>query len=681
MADGKTTRDKAPRDKPWMFRTYAGHSTAKASNELYRKNLSKGQTGLSVAFDLPTQTGYDCDEALARGEVGKVGVPISHLGDMRHLFEGIPLADMNTSMTINATAAWLLALYVSLADEQGADRAKLTGTVQNDILKEYLSRGTYVFPPAPSLRLIKDVIVFTNSEMPKWNPTNVCSYHLQEAGATPAQELAFALATAIAVLDEVKKSGEVPDEKFPRVVGAISFFVNAGVRLITEVSKMRAFVDLWDEIARDRYGVTDPKLRRFRYGVQVNSLGLTEQQPENNVYRILLSMLAVVLSKNARARAVQLPAWNEALGLPRPWDQQWSLRLQQIVAYETDLLEYADIFDGSEVIDRKVEELKEQARAELAKLDAMGGAVAAIGYMKEALIASNAARIADIERGDQILVGVNAYTETELSPLDSGGEGILTVSESVEIERIAALQAWRQQRDGAAARQALVDLKEAASEGRNIMPPSIAAAKAGVTTGEWGAVLREVFGEYRAPTGIEAEHVVDTERLEQVRQLVAEVSGKLGRTLTFVVGKPGLDGHSNGAEQIAVRAHDCGMEVVYDGIRLTPAEIVEQAKVAKAHVVGLSILSGSHVSLVREVTQRLREAGMGDVPVVVGGIIPPEDVNILKQCGASAVYTPKDFQLNEIMTGIVGLVDNKVEVLAEAGVPVPPLRAKEKVRL
>ncbi len=675
MADGTT------RDKPWMFRTYAGHSTAKASNELYRKNLSKGQTGLSIAFDLPTQTGYDSDEALARGEVGKVGVPVSHLGDMRALLKDIPLDAMNTSMTINATAAWLLSLYVSLADEQGADRTKLTGTVQNDILKEYLSRGTYVFPPAPSLRLIKDIIVFTNSEMPKWNPTNVCSYHLQEAGATPAQELAFALATAIAVLDEVKKSGEVPDEKFPRVVGAISFFVNAGVRFITEVSKMRAFVDLWDEIARDRYGVTDPKLRRFRYGVQVNSLGLTEQQPENNPYRILLSMLAVVLSKKARARAVQLPAWNEALGLPRPWDQQWSLRLQQIVAYETDLLEYADIFDGSEVIDRKVEELKEQARAELAKLDAMGGAVACIDYMKEALIASNAARIADIERGDQVLVGVNRYTETEESPLDSGAEGILTVPESVEIEQVAALQAWRQNRDEAAAKNALRDLKEAASEGRNIMPPSIAAAKAGVTTGEWGAVLREVFGEYRAPTGIGADHAVDTERLEQVRKLVEEVSGKLGRTLTFVVGKPGLDGHSNGAEQIAVRAHDCGMEVVYDGIRLTPAEIVEQAKEARAHVVGLSILSGSHVSLVREVSQKLREAGLGDVPIVVGGIIPPEDVNILKQCGAAAVYTPKDFQLNEIMTGIVGLVDNKVEVLAEAGVPVPPLRAKEKVRL
>ncbi len=531
------------------------------------------------------------------------------------------------------------------------------------------------------LRLIKDVIVFTNREMPKWNPTNVCSYHLQEAGATPAQELAFALATAIAVLDEVKNSGEVAEEDFSRVVGSISFFVNAGVRFITEVSKMRAFVDLWDEIARDRYGVQDPKLRRFRYGVQVNSLGLTEQQPENNVYRILLSMLAVVLSKNARARAVQLPAWNEALGLPRPWDQQWSLRLQQIVAYETDLLEYADIFDGSEVIDRKVEELKEQARAELAKLDAMGGAVAAIDYMKEALIASNAARVAAIERGDQVLVGVNRYTETEESPLDSGAEGILTVPETVEIEQIAALQAWRQQRDEAAVRQALRDLKEAASEGRNIMPPSIAAAKAGVTTGEWGGVLREVFGEYRAPTGIGAKHAIDEERLKEVKELVAQVSGKLGRTLTFVVGKPGLDGHSNGAEQIAVRANDVGMDVIYDGIRLTPAQIVEQAKEAKAHVVGLSILSGSHVSLVRDVVQKLREAGMSDVPVVVGGIIPAEDVNILKQCGAAAVYTPKDFQLNEIMTGIVNLVDQKVEVLAEAGVPVPPLKAKEKVPL
>ena len=667
------------RDKPWMFRTYAGHSTAKASNELYRGNLAKGQTGLSVAFDLPTQTGYDSDDLLARGEVGKVGVPISHLGDMRALLEGIPLEEMNTSMTINATAAWLLALYIALGDEQGADRNKLTGTVQNDIIKEYLSRGTYVFPPAPSLRLIKDVIVFTAREVPKWNPTNVCSYHLQEAGATPAQELAFALATAEAVLDEVRNSGAVPDGEFPHLVGRISFFVNAGVRFITEMCKMRAFVDLWDEIARDRYGVENPDYRRFRYGVQVNSLGLTEQQPENNVYRILLSMLAVVLSKKGRARAVQLPAWNEALGLPRPWDQQWSLRLQQIVAYETDLLEYADIFDGSGVVERKVEELKEQARAELAKIEAMGGAVAAIDYMKEALIASNAARIAAIETGEQALVGVNIYTETAPAPLSAGVDGITTVPETVEMEQVAALQAWRQQRDDKAVTKALIELKAAASEGRNIMPPSIEAAKAGVTTGEWGKVLREVFGEYRAPTGIAAKHATDEARLAEVRRRVDAVSERLGRRLTFVVGKPGLDGHSNGAEQIAVRASDCGMEVVYDGIRFTPAEIVAAAREHKAHVVGLSILSGSHVSLVRDVVQRLREAGLGNVPVVVGGIIPAEDVNILKQCGAAAIYTPKDFMLNDIMVGIVDLVDSKAEDLQDQGIPVPLALVREKV--
>jgi (2R)-ethylmalonyl-CoA mutase len=672
---------KAKRDKPWMFRTYAGHSTARASNELYRKNLAKGQTGLSIAFDLPTQTGYDSDDPLARGEVGKVGVPVSHLGDMRALLSGIPLAEMNTSMTINATAAWLLALYVALADEQGVPRSKLTGTVQNDIIKEYLSRGTYVFPPGPSLRLIKDVIVYAAREIPKWNPTNVCSYHLQEAGATPTQELAFALATAQAVLDEVKKSGEVPPEEFPQVLSRISFFVNAGVRFITEVCKMRAFVDLWDEIAKDRYGVTDPALRRFRYGVQVNSLGLTEQQPENNVYRILLSMLAVTLSKKARARAVQLPAWNEALGLPTPWDQQWSLRLQQIVAFETDLLDYGDIFDGSKAIDAEVEELKSQARAELAKIQEMGGAIAAIDYMKEQLIASNAARVEAIEKGEQVLVGVNAYTESEPSPLGAGIEGIVTVPEAVEIEQVAALQAWRQKRDEKQARQALVDLKSAAAEGRNIMEPSIAAAKAGVTTGEWGKVLREVFGEYRAPTGIHAHRTPDEARLEEVRKRVGEVSGKLGRKLTFVVGKPGLDGHSNGAEQIAVRAGDVGMEVLYDGIRLTPAQIVEQAQEAKAHIVGLSILSGSHVPLVREVAQRLREAGLGEVPIVVGGIIPADDVNVLKQCGAAAVYTPKDFQLNDIMLGIVDLVEAKAAALAEASIPVPPLRAREKVRL
>jgi len=673
---------KIKRDKPWMFRTYAGHSTAKASNELYRKNLAKGQTGLSIAFDLPTQTGYDSDDPLARGEVGKVGVPISHLGDMRSLLVGIPLAEMNTSMTINATAPWLLSLYVALADEQGVDRAKLTGTVQNDIIKEYLSRGTYVFPPKPSLRLIKDVIVYAAREIPKWNPTNVCSYHLQEAGALPVQELAFALATAEAVLDEVRRSDEVPAEEFPQVLSRISFFVNAGVRFITEACKMRAFVELWDEIAEKRYGVTDQGSRRFRYGVQVNSLGLTEQQPENNAYRILLSMLAVTLSKKARARAVQLPAWNEALGLPTPWDQQWSLRLQQIVAYETDLLEFGDILDGSEQIERKVEELKAEARAELACIREMGGAIAAIDYMKATLIASNAARVEAIEKGEQVLVGVNAYTETEPSPLAASADGIITVPESVEIEQVVALQAWRQRRDDKAVRQALVDLKSAAAEGRNIMEPSITAAKAGVTTGEWGGMLREVFGEYRAPTGISgAKRHPDTTRLEQVRHFVDEVSGKLGRRLTFVVGKPGLDGHSNGAEQIAVRATDVGMEVVYDGIRFTPAQIVEHAKGARAHVLGLSILSGSHVALVREVAQRMREVGMGDVPIVVGGIIPAEDVNVLKQCGASAVYTPKDFQLNDIMIGIVKLVDAKAAELAEASITVPPLRARERVRL
>ena len=665
-----------------MFRTYAGHSTAKASNELYRGNLAKGQTGLSVAFDLPTQTGYDSDHILARGEVGKVGVPISHLGDMRSLFEGIPLAEMNTSMTINATAAWLLALYVALADEQNADRTKLTGTVQNDILKEYLSRGTYVFPPAPSLRLIKDVIVYTAREMPKWNPTNVCSYHLQEAGASPTQELAFALATAEAVLDEVRNSGEVPEEDFPQLLSRISFFVNAGVRFITETCKMRAFVDLWDEIAEKRYGVTDPALRRFRYGVQVNSLGLTEQQPENNVYRILLSMLAVTLSKKARARAVQLPAWNEALGLPRPWDQQWSLRLQQIVAYETDLLDYGDIFDGSEIIEQKVEELKAEARAELTRIQELGGAVAAINYMKETLIASNAARVEAIEKGELILVGVNAYTETEPSPLAASGDGILTVPESVEIEQVANLQNWRQLRDEKAVRQALIELKAAAKEGRNIMEPSIAAAKAGVTTGEWGQILREVFGEYRAPTGLGAVRHPDESRLEEVRRAVDDVSETLGRRLTLVVGKPGLDGHSNGAEQIAVRATDVGMEVSYDGIRLTPAQIVEQAREAKAHVLGLSILSGSHVALVRDVAQRMREAGLGHVPIVVGGIIPAEDVNVLKQCGASAVYTPKDFQLNDIMIGVVRLVEQKAAELKEQEVEairVPEFAARERV--
>ena len=657
----KMSERPAKKDAPWLMRTYAGHSTAKASNELYRKNLAKGQTGLSIAFDLPTQTGYDPDHPLARGEVGKVGVPVAHLGDMRALLDGIPLAEMNTSMTINATAAWLLALYAALADEQGVPRASLSGTVQNDIIKEYLSRGTYVFPPAPSMRLIKDTVVFTTRQMPKWNPMNVCSYHLQEAGATPVQELAYALAIAEAVLDTVRDSGEVSEGDFPAVVGRISFFVNAGVRFVTEVCKMRAFCDLWDEICLSRYGVSDEKLRRFRYGVQVNSLGLTEQQPENNVYRILLEMLAVVLSKKARARAVQLPAWNEALGLPRPWDQQWSIRMQQIVAYETDLLEFGDIFDGSAVIEAKVEALKREARAELGRIEGMGGAIAAVesSYMKQQLVDANAARLRAIETGEQVVVGVNRWTDAEPSPLGgSGAEGsILTVPEWVENEQIEALQAWRAARDGAAVASTLAGLRAAAAEGRNIMEPSIACAKAGVTTGEWCETLREVFGEYRAPTGVGKARTASSERIEEIRKEVERVSAKLGRRVKFLVGKPGLDGHSNGAEQIAVRARDCGMEVVYEGIRLTPAEIVNAALEEGVHVVGLSILSGSHVSLVREVMERMRAAGLGAVPVIVGGIIPPEDADTLKAAGVASIYTPKDFQLNDIMSGILRLVD------------------------
>ncbi len=653
------TQDR-PKDRPWLFRTYAGHSTAKASNELYRNNLAKGQTGLSVAFDLPTQTGYDSDHALAKGEVGKVGVPISHIGDMRTLFDGIPLENMNTSMTINATAGWLLSLYIATAEDQGADRAKLAGTVQNDIIKEYLSRGTYVFPPEPSMRLIKDVITYSYKEVPKWNPTNVCSYHLQEAGATPVQELAYALATGIAVLDMVKASGEVAEEDFPKVVGRISFFVNAGMRFVTELSKMRAFVELWDDITKERYGVEDPKFRRFRYGVQVNSLGLTEPQPENNVYRILIEMLAVVLSKNARARAVQLPAWNEALGLPRPFDQQWSIRMQQIMAYETDLLEYGDIFDGSTEITRKVEELKAEARDELARIEEMGGAVAAVesSYMKQKLVESNTARLRDIEAGDQVVVGVNKWTESEPSPLAQGADGgILTIPDWVEQEQIERLQQWRADRDQAACDAAVADLKSAAQEGRNIMEPSIAAAKAGVTTGEWGTALREVFGEYRAPTGVGKAANVDATGLNEVRETVDAVSDKLGRRVKFLVGKPGLDGHSNGAEQIAVRARDAGMEVVYEGIRLTPAQIVNAALEEGVHAIGLSILSGSHVPLVKDVLERMKTAGISDIPLVVGGIIPPEDAELLKAAGAAAVYTPKDFQLNDIMADIVRLIE------------------------
>jgi (2R)-ethylmalonyl-CoA mutase len=650
------------RDKPWIFRTYAGHSNARDSNALYRKNLAKGQTGLSVAFDLPTQTGYDSDHPQARGEVGKVGVPICHLGDMRALFDGIPLASMNTSMTINATAAWLMALYVALADEQGAPRAALQGTTQNDIIKEYLSRGTYVFPPAPSMRLTQDTILFAAREMPKWNPMNVCSYHLQEAGATPVQELAFALATAVAVLDKVKQSGEVPAEEFGAVVGRISFFVNAGLRFITELCKMRAFAELWDEITAQRYGVADPKHRLFRYGVQVNSLGLTEPQPENNVARILIEMLAVTLSRRARARAVQLPAWNEALGLPRPWDQQWSLRLQQILAYETDLLDYGDVFDGSAEIERKVAELKREAREELARIEQMGGAVAAIdtGYLKQQLVESNTRRLEAIERGEQTVVGVNRFVETEPSPLSAGQDAILTVPDHVETEQVARLKAWRAARDDKAVKAALAELTRAASEGRNIMPASIACAKAGVTTGEWGAVLRQGFGEYRAPTGVGRGMRNDSTGLDDLRGQVDRVSKKLGRRMKFLVGKPGLDGHSNGAEQIAVRARDAGMDVVYEGIRLTPAEIVQTAGKENVHVVGLSILSGSHLPLVKDVVAGMRAAGLDDVPVVVGGIIPPEDARALKQFGVAAVYTPKDFELNRIMSDLVEIVERKV---------------------
>ena len=644
-----------PPARPWLIRTYAGHSTAKDSNELYRGNLSKGQTGLSVAFDLPTQTGYDSDHELARGEVGKVGVPVAHLGDMRALFDNIPLEQMNTSMTINATAPWLLALYIAVAGEQGADISKLQGTVQNDIIKEYLSRGTYVCPPKPSLRMITDVAAYCYTNVPKWNPMNICSYHLQEAGATPEQELAFALATATAVLDDVR--GKVPAEDFATVVGRISFFVNAGIRFVTEMCKMRAFVDLWDEICEHRYGVTDPKMRRFRYGVQVNSLGLTEQQPENNVYRILIEMLAVTLSKNARARAVQLPAWNEALGLPRPWDQQWSMRMQQILAFETDLLEYEDLFDGNPAVDRKVEELKQGARDELAQIDGMGGAVAAIEYMKGRLVDSNSARIGRIETGDTTVIGVNKYTITEESPLTTGDDAIMVVDQAAEADQIARLTEWRKQRDDQAVKTALANLRKAARDGTNIMPSTIAAAKAGATTGEWGTAIRGVFGEYRAPTGVAKSVSNQTEGLDHIREAVDLVSDKLGRRLKFVVGKPGLDGHSNGAEQIAVRARDCGMDISYEGIRLTPKQIVNSAIEEKAHVIGLSILSGSHVPLVEDVLKRMQAEGLGDIPLIIGGIIPDEDAEHLRAIGVAKVYTPKDFELNTIMMDIVALLD------------------------
>ena len=642
------------RDRPWVMRTYAGHSSAAESNALYRKNLAKGQTGLSVAFDLPTQTGYDPDHELSRGEVGKVGVPIPHLGTMRRLFQDIPLGEMNTSMTINATAMWLLAMYQVAAEEQGVDPSQLAGTTQNDIIKEYLSRGTYVFGPEPSLRLTTDMIAYTVSNIPKWNPLNICSYHLQEAGATPTQELAFALSTAIAVLDSVKDSGQVPEEDFEKVVGRISFFVNAGVRFIEEMCKMRAFGRLWDEITRDRYGVQDPKMRRMRYGVQVNSLGLTEAQPENNVQRIVLEMLGVTLSKNARARAVQLPAWNEALGLPRPWDQQWSLRLQQVLAFESDLLEYDDIFDGSHVIEAKVSELVEGAKTEIDRIQAMGGAVAAVesGYMKQALVGSHAERRARIESGELKVVGVNSYIETEPSPLTEDLDAAIMVADpEAEANAIADVQQWRAQRDQGAVDEALARLQAEAKTDANLMEATLAAVRAGATVGEWAGALREVFGEYRAPTGVQGVTSVAEAgaELTAVREKVQKTGDELGTRLRFLVGKPGLDGHSNGAEQIAVRARDAGFEVIYQGIRLTPAQIVAAAVAEDVHAVGLSILSGSHMELVPEVQRLMAEEGLGDVPIIVGGIIPDSDGRRLEASGVAAVFTPKDFGMTDIM--------------------------------
>jgi (2R)-ethylmalonyl-CoA mutase len=652
------------KDRPWLMRTYSGHSTAAASNELYRTNLAKGQTGLSVAFDLPTQTGYDPDSPLSRGEVGKVGVPIPHLGEMRRLFADIPLTEMNTSMTINAVAMWMLAMYQVVAEEQNPDlspeqvAAQLAGTTQNDIIKEYLSRGTYAFPPEASMRLIADMIAYTVHQIPKWNPINICSYHLQEAGATPTQELAYALSTAIAVLDQVRNAGQVSADDFEKVVGRISFFVNAGVRFVEETCKMRAFVQLWDEITRERYGVQDPKMRRFRYGVQVNSLGLTEAQPENNVQRIVLEMLGVTLSKNARARAVQLPAWNEALGLPRPWDQQWSLRLQQVLAFESDLLEYEDIFDGSHVIEAKVAELVEGARAEIDRIQAMGGAIASVEYMKSELVSSHAARRARIESGEERIVGVNAYETTEPSPLTADLDGaIMAADPEAERTALASVEQWKAQRDEAEVAEALTALAAAAKTDANLMVPTLVAARAGATTGEWAAALREVFGEYRGPTGVSGAVVAEAgAELTAVRERVRATGDVLGGRLRLLVGKPGLDGHSNGAEQVAVRARDAGFEVVYQGIRLTPEQIVSAAIAEDVHCIGLSILSGSHMELVPDVLDGLRDAGLGDVPVIVGGIIPDSDGRKLRELGVAAVYTPKDYGLTEIMGGIVDVI-------------------------
>ncbi len=659
-----TSRPERERDRAWLMRTYAGHSTASASNELYRTNLARGQTGLSVAFDLPTQTGYDPDDARAMGEVGKVGVPVAHLGHMRELFDEIPLERMNTSMTINATATWMLALYLALAEERGVDIRTLRGTTQNDIIKEYLSRGTHIFPPRPSLRLITDMVTYTVEHVPEWNPINICSYHLQEAGASPAQELAYALVTAIAVLDAVKASGRVADEDFGRVVGRISFFVNAGIRFVDEMCKMRAFVELWDRIARERYGVEDPKLRRFRYGVQVNSLGLTEQQPENNIIRIVLEMLAVTLSKDARARAIQLPAWNEALGLPRPWDQQWSLRAQQILAMETDLLEHADLFEGSVVVEARVSEMVSEAWAEIEEVLSRGGAVEAVesGYIKQKLVESNAARLRRIESGVQTVVGVNAFTEAAPSKLvENLEEAILHVDPSVEKAQVEALDEWRRARDETSVKAALKEIARVARSDENMLPASIAAARAGVTTGEWAGALREIFGEYRAPTGVsgspmKSARASSNEALAAVRAEVASLESTLGRRPRILVGKPGLDGHSNGAEQIAIKARDAGFDVVYEGIRLTPEQIVRSALEEGVHVIGLSILSGSHGTLVPQILSRLEAAGLGDVPVVVGGIIPDRDAISLRDQGVARVYTPKDFELDAIMADIIALV-------------------------
>ena len=651
----------AERDRPWLIRTYSGHSSAKASNELYRANLAKGQTGLSVAFDLPTQTGYDADHVLARGEVGKVGVPVCSIDDMRTLFDGIPLGEMNTSMTINATAAWLLALYIAAAEEQGVDRAALRGTTQNDIIKEYLSRGTYVFGPAESLRLTADVVTFTVEQVPSWNPINICSYHLQEVGATPVQEAAFAMATATAVLDEIRSRPGFDDpERFGPVFGRISFFVNAGIRFIDEIAKLRAMGQLWEELGRDRYGVTDEKYLRFRYGVQVNSLGLTEAQPENNIARILLEMLAVTLSKDARARAVQLPAWNEALGLPRPWDQQLSLRMQQILAYETDLLEHEDIFNGSHVMEARTSEIADAAREEYAKVLDMGGSVQAVEYMKAELVRSNTARMRRIEAGEQVVVGVNKYVETEDSPLLKGVDGgIMKVDPASEAEQVQRLEAFRAERDDDAVATALADLRQAVAAGDNVMPASIAAARAGVTTGEWSEALREEWGTYRGPTGVAAAAAAPAEQAESLqaaREAVARAEQRVGGKVRLLVGKPGLDGHSSGAEQIAVRARDAGFEVIYEGIRLTPAQIVRAAVDEDVHLIGLSILSGSHGELIPEVLEGLREQDAEDIPVVVGGIIPPEDAQALRDAGVAAVYTPKDFEVNRLIAEMADLV-------------------------